>query len=203
MPSANTVRRSIGLLGGSFNPPHEGHREISLTAMKRLVLDAVWWLVTPANPLKDPAQYAPLDERLKLARKKADHPHIIVSDFERRQNLQFTVDTIERLQLLNPNINFVWIMGADSLANFHEWKDWRRIAEQIPIAIFNRPGIGDKALASPAATELALFRLAPNKASALAQAEPPAWVYFADIDNPSSSTAIRKAQRNSTETPET
>lgn len=197
MPPANIARRSIGLLGGSFNPPHEGHREISLAAMQRLGLDAVWWLVTPGNPLKDHTEYAPLDERLRLARKKADHPHIIVSDFERRQNLQFTVDTIERLQLLNPNMSFVWIMGADSLANFHDWKDWRRIADQIPLAVFNRPGVGDRALTGRAATELALFRLAPNEASKLAETEPPAWVYFADLENPSSSTAIRKAQQDS------
>ncbi len=201
MPSANIVRRSIGLLGGSFNPAHDGHREISLAALKRLGLDAVWWLVTPGNPLKDPAHYAPLDQRLKAARRKADHPHIIVSDFERRQKLQFTVDTIERLQLLNPDIGFVWIMGADSLSNFHEWKDWRRIADQIPIAVFNRPGISDRALKSPAATELALFKLAPNEAPKLAKAEPPAWIYFADTENPISSTAIRTAAQNSTETP--
>ena len=141
MPPAKIDRRSIGLLGGSFNPPHKGHREISLAALGRLRLDAVWWLVTPGNPLKDPAQYAPLDERLKQARKTADHPDIIVSDFERRHNLDYTIDTVERLQLLNPNIQFVWVMGADSLANFHEWKDWRRIANQIPLAIFQSPWI--------------------------------------------------------------
>ncbi len=200
MTSPNIAHRSIGLLGGSFNPPHSGHREISLVAMDRLQLDAVWWLVTPGNPLKDPAHYAPLDERLVLARKTADHPDIIVSDFERRHNLQYTVDTVERLQLLNPTTRFVWIMGADSLANFHKWKDWRRIIDQIPIAVFNRPGYGDEALAGEAASALTVFRLAPEK---LPEAEPPAWAYFADTNNPSSSTVIRTSTQKPTKAQKT
>ncbi|MHA7873524.1 MAG: nicotinate-nucleotide adenylyltransferase, partial [Hyphococcus sp.] len=117
-------RRRIGLLGGSFNPAHDGHREISLEALRKLGLDAVWWLVTPGNPLKDAAEYAPFEERLRLARQTADHCDIVVSDFERRHGLQYTVDTLERLQLLHPSIQFVWIMGADSLESFHRWKDW-------------------------------------------------------------------------------
>lgn len=186
--------RRIGLLGGSFNPAHQGHRDISLAGLDRLALDSVWWLVTPGNPLKDPADYAPFEERAHGAGKAAAHPDIVISDFERRQNLQYTVDTLERLSLLHPDTAFVWLMGADSLANFHRWKDWRRIASLVPIAVFNRPGYGDDALTSKAARELAAFRLNEDKAESLAGSEPPAWIYFSDTDNPLSSTAIRNAR---------
>lgn len=191
LPSENPIRRRIGLLGGSFNPPHAAHREISLGALKRLGLDCVWWLVTPGNPLKDPDVYAPFEERLRQARQYSNHPDIVVSDFEQRQNLQYTVDTIERLQGLYPESDFVWLMGADGLRDFHRWKDWRRIAELVPIAVFNRPGAASDALASKAATELAIFRLDGQNAEKLTSAAPPAWIYFSDFDNPLSSTAIR------------
>lgn len=190
-----TAKRCIGLLGGSFNPAHEGHREISLASLERLGLDAVWWLVSPGNPLKDPKEYAPFEERMATARKTAAHPDIVISDFERRQETQYTVDTLERIALLHPNSDFIWLMGADSLASFHLWKDWKRIASLIPIAVFNRPGYGDEALSSEAAQELAPFRLHSDKADSLAASEPPAWIYLSDTDNPLSSTAIRNAKR--------
>ncbi len=190
-PPKPSYRRRIGLLGGSFNPPHEGHREISLAALERLRLDAVWWLASPGNPLKDAKDYAPYDERMALARRTANHPDIVVSDFERRHNLQCTVDTLERIIELNPDTDFIWLMGADSLASFHRWKNWARIAELAPFAVFSRPSYGEAALASEAATTLAPFRLETDNAGELAGMEPPAWVYFSDIDNPLSSTAIR------------
>ena len=186
--------RRVGLLGGSFNPAHDGHREISLAGLDRLGLDAVWWLVTPGNPLKDKAEYAPYGERMARARKVANHPDIVVSDFERRKDLQYTVDTLERLAVLYPETAFIWLMGADSLAGFHRWKDWRRIAELVPMAVFNRPGYGEEALAGEAARDLAPFRLDAQGADRLAEAEPPAWVYFSDTDNPLSSTGLRSAR---------
>lgn len=189
-PDENSIKRRIGLLGGSFNPAHAGHREISLTALERLRLDAVWWLVTPGNPLKDPDIYAAYDERLHQARAVANHPDIVVSDFEHRRNLQYTVDTLEQIIDANPNAGFIWLMGADGLANFHRWKDWRRIAELAPMAVFNRPGYSDAALMSEAADTLAPFRIKANDGDLLAR-EPPAWIFFADIDNPLSSTALR------------
>lgn len=200
--------RRVGLLGGSFNPAHDGHREISLAGLDRLGLDAVWWLVTPGNPLKDKTEYAPYEERMARARKAARHPDIVVSDFERRQNIQYTVDLLERLAALYPDTAFVWLMGADSLAGFHRWKDWRRIADLVPMAVFNRPGYGEDALAWDAARELAPFRLDAQKAGGLADAAPPAWVYFSDTDNPLSSTGLRNARQinadsKPTETPET
>jgi nicotinate-nucleotide adenylyltransferase len=184
----------IGLLGGSFNPAHEGHREISLLALKLLHLDAVWWLVSPGNPLKDAGDYAPYEERLTIARKVSDHPRIIVSNFEERKGLQYTVDTLETLVTLWPQIDFVWLMGADSLASFHRWRDWRRIANLAPIAVFNRPGYEAAIKESPAAEALAPFRLEENAAARLAGAEPPAWAFIGSSNNPRSSTAIRAAR---------
>lgn len=184
-------RRRIGLLGGSFNPPHQGHREISLAALDRLGLDAVWWLVTPGNPLKDPAGYAAYDDRLRLARIVSNHEDIVVSDFERRHGLQYTCDTLDALQTLNPHTAFVWLMGADGLANFHRWKDWRHIAQAAPIAVFNRPGHEGDALGGEAASELSAFRIEESDAMKLAESTPPAWVFFSDTQNPISSTLIR------------
>lgn len=180
-------------MGGSFNPAHDGHREISIAALARLDLDAIWWLVTPGNPLKDQDTYADYDERLRTARDVADHQDIVVSDFEKRRNLQYTVDTLDQIKDANPNADFVWLMGADSLSNFHRWKDWRRIAELAPIAVFNRPGYGDAALESDAARTLAPFRMTHGDDDLLSH-EPPVWVYFSDTDNSLSSTALRAAK---------
>jgi nicotinate-nucleotide adenylyltransferase len=181
----------IGLLGGSFNPAHDGHREISLEALKLLDLDAVWWLVTPGNPLKIPGDYAPYEERLALARRIADHPRIVVSNFEDRKGLQYTVDTIEALHDLWPQIHFVWLMGADSLAGFDRWKNWKRIASLVPIAVFNRPGSEAAVTESAAARALALFRTPAGRAAEIVGAEPPAWTYIETTRNPASATAIR------------
>lgn len=184
----------IGLLGGSFNPAHSGHREISLAALSALRLDAIWWLVTPGNPLKeaDAYAYAPYETRLATARRVADHPRIIVSNFEDRKGLQYTVDTLEALHDLWPQINFVWLMGADSLENFHRWKDWRRIASLTPIAVFNRPGHEDAVNESLAARELALFRSPAGRADEIVGAYPPAWTYIDSTRNPTSATQIRR-----------
>ena len=193
IPQRHAASR-VGLLGGSFNPAHDGHREISLLALKRLHLDAVWWLVSPGNPLKDAGAYAPFEERLKIARKASDHPRIIVSNFEERKGLQYTVDTLDTLTALWPQIDFVWLMGADSLATFHRWRDWRRIASLAPIAVFNRPGYENTWRSAPAAEELASFRHEESAAETLAGAEPPAWVFIEAPRNPQSSTAIRAAR---------
>lgn len=181
----------IGLLGGSFNPAHDGHREISLEALKLLNLDAVWWLVTPGNPLKIPGDYTPYEERLASARRVANHPRIVVSNFEDRKGLQYTVDTIEALHDLWPQIHFVWLMGADSLAGFDRWKNWKRIASLVPIAVFNRPGSEAAVSESAAARALALFRTPAGRAAEIVGAEPPVWTYIETTRNPASATAIR------------
>ena len=181
---------AVGLLGGSFNPAHRGHREISLKALERLNLDAVWWLVTPGNPLKDAEDYAPYEARLAGARRAADHPRIVVSNFEERKGLQYTIDTLSTLHALWTQMRFIWLMGADSLKTFHLWKDWRGIFALVPVAVFARPGSAD-ALESEAARAFATFRFDAAEAGRLSAAEPPAWVYFEDTANPASSTDIR------------
>ena len=182
---------AVGLLGGSFNPAHAGHREISLEALRRLSLDAVWWLVSPGNPLKDPADNMPYEARLAEARRVADHSRIVVSDFERRKNLQYTIDTVRTLTDLWPDMRFVWLMGADSLAGFHLWRDWRAIAETLPIAVFSRPGHERAALDAPAAQALSAFKVDPAASMTMVQAEPPVWTFFDTTRNPMSATAIR------------
>lgn len=193
MRTNEPAERRIGLLGGSFNPAHEGHREISLAALDRLGLDAVWWLVTPGNPLKDAKTYASYEERLHQARAVANHPDIVVSDFERRHNLQYTVDTLSRIKEVNANTKFVWLMGADSLESFHRWRDWMKIAESVPMAVFARPGYAKAAQESEAARALSVFEQAVETSGELANAEPPAWIYFSETQNPISSTEIRNS----------
>ncbi|MEZ5921439.1 MAG: nicotinate-nucleotide adenylyltransferase [Parvularculaceae bacterium] len=182
----------IGILGGSFNPAHEGHREISLAALKLLQLDAVWWLVSPGNPLKDPSSYAPYPERLAEARRIANHHRIVVSNFEERKNLQYTVDTIDALQSLWPQMDFVWLMGADSLETFDHWKDWRRIAAMTPIAVFSRPGHEKAFEIAQAAKELGAFLMPESEAASVVGAEPPAWTFISSTANPASATELRK-----------
>lgn len=188
----------IGLLGGSFNPAHDGHREISLAALERLALDAVWWLVTPANPLKDAAGYAPYGARLAEARRVAAHPRIIVSNFEERKGLQYTVDTLGALISIWPQIDFVFLMGADSFAGLDRWRDWRRIASLVPIAVFNRPGFEEAALGGEAAKELALFRTPAGRAGDIVGAEPPVWTFIEETKNPASATSIRDRRKSAT-----
>ncbi len=194
MPAKNKV----GLLGGSFNPPHGGHLEISLHAIERLKLDVVWWLVTPGNPLKDKSIYAPYEERLAHARVVAEGAPIVISDFEHQHGLQYTYQTIEALQQNYPDHDFVWMMGADSLASLHHWKNWRTLAETIPMAIFNRPSQSNQALKSQASLELAHCRLDEAAADALCGSKPPAWIFFPQTKNPLSSTALRKAAQKRT-----
>lgn len=193
MVPARHASAKIGLLGGSFNPPHQGHREISVAALGWLGLEQVWWLVSPANPLKDAAAYAPYEERLWRARRIADHPSIVISNFEERRRLQYTVDTLDALADLWPQMRFVWLMGADSFASLHLWKEWKRIATLVPIGVFNRPGYEAAVLDCPAAHELALFRLDDAEGRNLAAADPPAWAFYPATGNPISSTALRNA----------
>ncbi len=182
----------IGLLGGSFNPPHEAHLAVSRLAMRRLGLDRVWWLVTPGNPLKDTRALAPLAERLAAARQLAAQPRIDVTDLEAAIGTRFTADTIAWLTRRFPGVRFVWIMGADNLAQFHLWQNWRDIAEQVPIAVVDRFGASYAAAASPAAQALASARIRERDARSLAERRPPAWVYLHGLKSPLSSTAIRE-----------
>lgn len=185
------MTRRIGLLGGSFNPAHDAHRELSLKALEWLALDQVWWLVTPGNPLKNQNIYAPYQKRLAQARKTADHPAIAISDFEQGRNLQYTIDTLYALKQDHPEDKFVWLMGADSFADFDRWRDWRMIARLVPMAIFNRPGCEEGALNGVAAKSLATHRIDKSNADQLPDMAPPAWVFFPETNNPLSSTTLR------------
>ena len=131
---------TIGLLGGSFNPAHGGHLYVSLTALRRLKLDYVWWLVSPGNPLKDGRDMAPFEARLASATRVARHPRLIVSDIERQLGTCYTIDTVAALQRRFPGVRFVWLMGSDNLENFHHWRNWEGIARRLPLVVVQRPG---------------------------------------------------------------
>jgi nicotinate-nucleotide adenylyltransferase len=183
----------VGLFGGSFNPPHEGHLHVGRMALARLRLDHLWWLVTPGNPLKERHGLASLEVRVEAARRLARHPRIKVTDVEAQLGVRYTVDTIRELRLRCPTLRFVWIMGADSLASFHRWGSWREIAGLVPIAVIDRPGLTLKSVRSPAAQALAGFRIREEAAATLAVRDPPAWVFLHGPRSNLSSTAIRAA----------
>jgi nicotinate-nucleotide adenylyltransferase len=182
----------IGLLGGSFNPPHDGHRHISLAAMARLRLDRLWWLVTPANPLKSAAHLPSLAERLPLAAECAAHPAIEVTGFEAALPTAYAIDTVHFLKRRFPGVHFVWIMGGDNLAQFHRWRDWAGLFAALPILVLDRPGARLGALASPAARRFAGARLPESAAPGLPLSAPPAWIYLTLPLCDASSTAIRR-----------
>jgi nicotinate-nucleotide adenylyltransferase len=181
----------IGLLGGSFNPPHAAHRAVSQFAIKRLQLDRVWWLVTPGNPLKKGRGLRELDERAEAARKMADDPRIDVSCLEAVIGTRYTEDTIRYLRRRCSGLRFVWIMGADNLAQFHRWQNWRRIADQVPIAVIDRPPQSFRALAAPAARALQRYRIPDTEAVNLAGRRAPAWVFLTGMKSNLSSTGLR------------
>lgn len=181
----------IGLLGGSFNPAHDGHLHISRLALARLGLDAVWWVVSPLNPLKTADEIAPLDERMSRARGLARDPAIVVTDIERRLGTRFTVDTLAALRRLFPRARFVWLMGADIMPQLPRWRRWRDIFRLVPVAVFGRAPYSSRALASMAAHAFAGNRLHTRNARTLADRTPPAWVFLHTRLHPASATRIR------------
>jgi nicotinate-nucleotide adenylyltransferase len=187
----------IGLLGGSFNPAHAGHRLASVEALRRLRLDQLWWVVTPGNPLKDTRGLAPLGVRMREAAAVASHPKIFVTGVEAGLRTRFTADLIRALTKKEPATRFVWIMGSDNLAQFHRWDRWREIAASVPIAVFNRPGALATELASPAAEALLPWRIDESDAPLLPGRSPPAWVFLHGPRSASSSTALRAGKRAS------
>jgi nicotinate-nucleotide adenylyltransferase len=187
--------QAIGLLGGSFNPPHAAHRMISETALKRLGLDKVWWIVTPGNPLKKWSDLAPLSERLILCRKMATNPHIEITAFESDLPTPYTVSTLAFLKARSPLVRFVWIMGADNLASLDRWERWREIFSMFPIAVVDRPGWRLKALASKAARVYSGSRLPEMQARMLPHTPPPAWTFLTGPLSQVSSTDLRAKGR--------
>ena len=183
--------KRIGLLGGSFNPAHAGHRHISLEAMRRLQLDEVWWLVSPQNPLKASAGMAPLAARIASARAAARHPRITVSGIEVELGTRYAVDTVTALVRRYPKLRFIWLMGADNLAQFHSWRDWRRLARTVPIAVLARPRYEDAGLNAPAMAWLRRGRRPARTARDWTKWELPAIVILDIRLSPLSATAIR------------
>lgn len=189
----------IGLFGGSFNPAHEGHRLVAMQSLIRLQLDSLWLLVSPGNPLKDHGDLAPLAQRLAATRALMNHPRIEVTGFEAAHRFNYTFDTLSYLKRAAEGVRFVWIMGADSLKDFHRWERWRDIADLVPMAVYARPGSNFRATRSQAATVLDSYRVPERDAETLADRKPPAWVYLTGMMSTLSSTAIREARRDAEE----
>ncbi len=182
----------IGLLGGSFNPAHHGHRHISLAAMRALGLDEVWWLVSPGNPLKEGAtDMAPFDARFASAERLARRAKIRVSDFEQRENTRFTVDSVRKLKRRYPQHRFIWLLGSDTLPNFHKWRDWRGLAREVPIAVIRRPGYDSAAHAACAMGWLRRFVHPSSQARHWTEWSAPAILFLRPPPDPTSATAIR------------
>jgi nicotinate-nucleotide adenylyltransferase len=181
----------IGLLGGSFNPPHAAHRLISLTALKRLGLHQVWWIVTPGNPLKEHGGLLPLARRIALCRQVSNHPRIKVTAFEASIGTAYTERTLSFLRRRFPGVQFVWLMGADNLASFHRWKEWETIFRLMPIAVEDRPAWRYRALSSPAANRFARSRIPETHAAELPGLAAPVWCYLSGPLSKLSSTALR------------
>jgi len=191
----------IGLLGGSFNPAHAGHLHISLEALRRLKLDQVWWLVSPQNPLKSSKDMATYEKRFASACEiTAKHCNIIVSNFEKIHNLTYTYATLRELKKRHPKVKFVWIMGADNLAGFHKWQNWRSILNIMPMVIFDRSPFSHTGLRSKAANALKRLRLNEKTVSAIADHKKRwAYMYILSRRHPASSTSIRQETNYSLE----
>lgn len=182
----------VGLLGGSFNPAHRGHRNLSLHARTALGLDEVWWVVSPGNPLKAAVGMAPYSARLAAAHRVARAAPIRVSDFEARAGTRYTLHTVQALQHRYPNHRFIWLVGADIPSEFHRWRGWRRLAHLVPIAVALRPGYAGLAARSPGAAWLRRF-VRPAASADWTRWSLPAVVPLALPPDPTSATALRRA----------
>ena len=185
--------KRIGILGGSFNPAHRGHRAISLHALRALELDEVWWMVSPGNPLKEAKGMAPFAARMASARAMARHAPIRPTAVEKRLKTRYTVDTLTKLPRLYPKHQFIWLMGGDNLAQFDQWRGWRRIARQVPIAVIARPGYDRAAHASPAMSWLRRFVRPARQAKTWTKGSLPARVLWRSRPAPTSAPRLRAA----------
>jgi nicotinate-nucleotide adenylyltransferase len=185
-----TAGQVVGLLGGSFDPPHDGHVRITTVALQRFGIDRVWWLVSPGNPLKVHGP-APMAERMATARALIVDPRVSVTDLEARIGTRHTAQTLRWLRRHKPGVKFVWLMGADNLAQFHRWQDWEAIMEMVPVGVLARPGARIAAQTGKAARVFAGDRLPPSQARRLGRAAPPAWCFVNMPMVALSSSAIR------------
>jgi len=184
--------RTVGLLGGSFNPAHEGHRHVSLYALKMLGLDAVWWVVSPQNPLKSTKGMASLEERMAGAHEASHHPAIHVTDIEQQMGTRYAVDTLAELKTRFPTTTFIWLMGTDNLLQFHRWHDWQKIFSLVPIAVLDRPPRGNNIRSCPALERFRASLLPQDQAQLLKTSAPPAWTILHIPLNAQSATNIRE-----------
>lgn len=184
---------AVGLFGGSFNPPHAGHALVAEIALRRLGLHQLWWMVTPGNPLKRGSGLAPLAERIRLSEALAGDPRIRVTAFEAGYDTRFTADALRLTVRRNRGVDFVWIMGADSLRDFHRWERWREIVAAVPIAVIDRPGATLAYLSSKMARTFVGARVDENDAARLARMKPPAWTFIHGPRSSLSSTTLRAA----------
>ena len=185
--------KTVGLLGGSFNPAHGGHRAISLFAIRALGLDEMWWMASPGNPLKPKKDMAPLAARLASARRQTRRSPIKVTAIERELGTVYTVDTLRKLTARYPKTRFIWIVGADNLSQFHHWRRWRDIARIMPIAVIARPGYTESAIAGPAMAWFRRFVRRPDQSHHWTKWSTPALVIMRFRPDPRSATAIRRA----------
>lgn len=181
----------IGLFGGSFNPPHDGHALVAEIAMRRLGLDQLWWMVTPGNPLKSRTELAPLPDRIAACEKLVTDPRIKITAFEQTLGISYTANTLAKVKARNPHAHFIWVMGADNLRTFHHWQKWRVIAETFPIAVIDRPGATLAYLSSTMAQAFTHARIDEDDAGVLWKKEAPAWVFIHGPRSTLSSTALR------------
>jgi nicotinate-nucleotide adenylyltransferase len=188
----------VGLFGGSFNPPHQGHVLVAEIALRRLGLDQLWWLVTPGNPLKSRRELAPLSERLASCETMASDPRIKVTAFEKTLGTSYTARTLDFIRARNPHVHFIWIMGADNLAGFHRWQRWQKIATTFPIAVIDRPGSTLAYLSSKMARTFDYARIDEEDAGILWQKRAPAWTFIHGPRSTLSSSAIRAAAATKT-----
>ncbi|MBF2717865.1 nicotinate-nucleotide adenylyltransferase [Agrobacterium vitis] len=181
----------VGLFGGSFNPPHQGHVLVAEIALRRLGLDQLWWMVTPGNPLKNNSQLAPLADRLSLCEGLAQDPRLKITAFEAELGTSYTARTLDHVKRLNPHVHFIWIMGADNLRSFHHWQDWQKIAMTFPIAVIDRPGATLSYLSSKMAQRFDFARVDESDAGVLWRRQAPAWTFIHGPRSMLSSTALR------------
>lgn len=192
---------TVGLFGGSFNPPHQGHVLVAETVLRKLRLDQLWWIVTPGNPLKENDNLADLSQRIQWSQDIVTDPRVKITAFEAARNLRYTAETLRYVKSRNRSVKFVWVMGADNLAGFHHWQDWQQIAMTVPIAIVDRPGSTLSYLSSIMAKTFDHARVDENDAAALARMRPPAWTFIHGPRSPLSSTAIRDSRNAAANAP--
>ncbi len=184
---------TVGLFGGSFNPPHDGHRLVAETALKRLGLDQLWWIVTPGNPLKSTSELLPLEKRIALSEEMGLGPRVKVTALEAAYKVRFSADTVSLIKARHRDVNFIWVMGADNLKYFHHWQRWRSIAEMLPIAIIDRPGSTLSYVSSKMALTYDYARVDEDDAISLAKLKAPSWTLIHGPRSTLSSSAIRSA----------